>query len=64
MRRDVSTPSKSTDSGIVNQVLMTTNSEGKKFAKVRVRSSRIESYEGIPQIGDLHLGADKMVQLV
>ena len=43
MRRDVSTPSKSTDSGpgIVNQVLITTNSEGKTIVKVGVRSSRM-----------------------
>ncbi|KAK1228828.1 DNA-dependent RNA polymerase II [Marasmius sp. AFHP31] len=34
LRRDVSTPLKSTESGIVDQVLITTDSEGQKFVKV------------------------------
>ncbi|KAK1216556.1 DNA-dependent RNA polymerase II [Marasmius sp. AFHP31] len=45
-RRGVSTPLKSTGSGIVDKVLITTNSKGQKFVKVRVRSTRIS------QIGD------------
>ena len=46
VKRDASTPLKSTENGIVDKVLLTTNSEGLKLVKVRMRTSKI------PQIGD------------
>ena len=45
-KKDVSVSLKSTENGIVDQVLMTTNASGNKFVKVRVRSTRV------PQTGD------------
>merc|ERR1711939_1010399 len=46
VKRDVSTPLRSTESGLVDQVLLTTNLEGLRFVKVRTRTTKV------PQIGD------------
>ncbi|KAK6065966.1 DNA-directed RNA polymerase ii subunit rpb2 [Seiridium cupressi] len=45
-KRDASTPLRSTESGIIDQVIMTTNADGLRYVKVRVRTTKI------PQIGD------------
>ena len=46
IKRDCSTPMKSTDNGIVDNVLLSTTKEGYRFTKVRIRNIRV------PQVGD------------
>ncbi|OAQ64014.1 DNA-directed RNA polymerase II polypeptide [Pochonia chlamydosporia 170] len=45
-RRDISTPLRSTENGIVDSVILTVNADNVKYVKVRVRTTKV------PQIGD------------
>jgi len=46
VKRDVSTPLRSTENGIVDQVVFSTSGDGLNFVKVRTRTTKV------PQIGD------------
>ncbi|KAI1802142.1 DNA-dependent RNA polymerase II beta subunit [Daldinia bambusicola] len=46
VKRDASTPLRSTETGIIDSVILTTNPDGLRYVKVRVRTTKI------PQIGD------------
>ena len=46
VKRDASTPLRSTENGIVDQTVLSTNSDGLRFVKVRIRTTKV------PQIGD------------
>lgn len=46
VKRDTSTPLRSTESGIVDQVLFSMGQDGNRFVKVRTRTTKV------PQIGD------------
>ncbi|KAL0215715.1 hypothetical protein P9112_007899 [Eukaryota sp. TZLM1-RC] len=45
-KKDVSTPMRRTEEGIVDQVLLSTDEQGHRFTKVKIRMTRI------PQVGD------------
>ena len=46
IKRDVSTPLRSTENGIIDQVMVSTGQDGQLFVKVRTRTTKV------PQIGD------------